>query len=322
MSVPIETPIDRPDRTGFAVGMIVFGTSMVACSDLATKWLTSNLSLWQLQSMRSLFAIVFLLIILLALRKLSSLKVTNVKAIVTRSLLMTFTYLTFFTALALLPIAMVAGGFFSGPLFMVLLASVMLKESIGVWRITSAVGGFIGVLLILQPDADQFEPMIFLPVVCGFVYALTQVYTRKHCKNEDPVAISFWLAVMFLLSGLIGLFVLSFVPTQPEPGFLSRPLVVLPMPQLLTLMVIAVASVMMHFSIAAAYQNAPATLVAPLEYLYLPIAIIGGYLFFDETPNAIAMLGVFIVIAAGLIIAWRERKMSQLADVVKPTHSL
>jgi len=302
--------------------MIVFGTSMVACSDLATKWLTSNLSLWQLQSMRSLFAIVFLLIILLALRKLSSLKVTNVKAIVTRSLLMTFTYLTFFTALALLPIAMVAGGFFSGPLFMVLLASVMLKESIGVWRITSAVGGFIGVLLILQPDADQFEPMIFLPVVCGFVYALTQVYTRKHCKNEDPVAISFWLAVMFLLSGLIGLFVLSFVPTQPEPGFLSRPLVVLPMPQLLTLMVIAVASVMMHFSIAAAYQNAPATLVAPLEYLYLPIAIIGGYLFFDETPNAIAMLGVFIVIAAGLIIAWRERKMSQLADVVKPTHSL
>ncbi len=202
----------KPDRTGFAVVMIVFGTSLVACSDLATKWLTANLSLWQLQSMRSVFGISFLLLILLATKKLGSLKVINVEALVIRSLLMTFTYLTFFTALAVLPIAMVAGGFFSGPLFMVVLAAVILKEQIGIWRITSAIGGFIGVLLILQPDFSQLDPMIFLPVVCGFVYALTQVYTRKHCKNEDPIAISFWLTVMFLQSGLLGLFILSFIP--------------------------------------------------------------------------------------------------------------
>lgn len=301
----------KPDRTGFAIAMIVLGTSLVACSDLATKWLTANLSLWQLQSMRSVFGISFLLIVLLASKKMSSIKVNNVEALIIRSLLMTFTYLTFFTALAVLPIALVAGGFFSGPLFMVLLASIMLKEQIGIWRITSAVGGFIGVLLILQPDPEQLDPMLFLPVVCGFVYALTQVYTRKHCKNEDPMAVSFWLTVMFLQSGLLGLIVLSFIPAVPDPGFLTRPMIVLPTTQLLALVVIAVSSVIMHFSIAAAYQNAPATLVAPLEYLYLPIAILGGYLFFDETPNGISLLGVIIVIAAGLIITWRERKMSQ-----------
>lgn len=301
----------KPDRTGFAVVMIVFGTSLVACADLATKWLTANLSLWQLQSMRSVFGISFLLLILLATKKIGSLKVINVEALVIRSLLMTFTYLTFFTALAVLPIAMVAGGFFSGPLFMVVLAAVILKEQIGIWRITSAIGGFIGVLLILQPDFSQLDPMIFLPVVCGFVYALTQVYTRKHCKNEDPIAISFWLTVMFLQSGLLGLFILSFIPASPDPGFLNRPLVMLPVSQLFALIAIAVASVVMHFSIAAAYQNAPATLVAPLEYLYLPIAIMGGYLFFDEKPNSIGLIGVVIVIAAGVIIAWRERKMAE-----------
>lgn len=306
-----EIMAERPDRTGFAVAMIVFGTSLVACSDLATKWLTANLSLWQLQSMRSIFGISFLFLILLATKKLSSLKVINVEALVIRSLLMTFTYLTFFTALAVLPIAMVAGGFFSGPLFMVLLAAVMLKETIGIWRITSAVGGFMGVLLILQPDISQLDPMLFLPVACGFVYALTQVYTRKHCKNEDPIAVSFWLTVMFLQSGLLGLFVLSFLPASPDPDFLTRPLVALPIPQLLALVAIAIASVILHFSIAAAYQNAPATLIAPLEYLYLPIAIVGGYLFFDEKPNGLALIGVLIVILAGLIITWRERKMAQ-----------
>lgn len=314
MSAQIDTTAMRPDRTGFAIAMIIFGTFTVACSDLATKWLTDNLSLWQLQSMRSIFGISFLLIVLFAINKISSLKVVNVEAVLIRSLIMTFTYLTFFTSIAMLPIAMVAGGFFSGPLFMVVLASVMLKEKIGLWRLTSAIVGFIGVLLILQPDVSQFEPMIFLPVVCGFFYALTQAYTRKHCKNEDPLAISFWLTMMFLLSGLIGLIVLSFLPAFADPGFLSRPLVALPMPQLLTLLGVAVASVVMHFSIAAAYQNAPATLIAPLEYLYLPLAIVGGYLFFDETPNAITLVGVFIVIAAGIIIAWRERKMSQQSN--------
>lgn len=315
MSAQTETMAIRPDRTGFAVAMIVFGTSTVACSDLATKWLTSNLSLWQLQSMRSAFGICFLLVVLIAMRKLPSLKVVDVKALAIRSLLMTFTYLTFFTALAVLPIAMVAGGFFSGPLFMVAVASIMLKEKIGIWRITSAVGGFMGVLLILQPDLSQLDPMLFLPVVCGLVYAITQAYTRKHCKNEDPIAVSFWLTVMFLLSGLLGLIALSFIPTVPEPGFLSRPLVMLPTAQLFTLIGIAVASVVMHFSLAAAYQNAPATLIAPLEYLYLPIAIVGGYLFFDEKPNNLALIGVLIVIAAGLIITWRERKLSQHANI-------
>ncbi|MGB1311884.1 MAG: DMT family transporter [Leucothrix sp.] len=311
MSAPLDTTMIQPDRTGFAIVMVIFGTSTVAFADLATKWLTTNLSLWQLQSMRSVFGICFLLLVLIALRKLPALKVISIEAVVIRSLLMTFTYLSFFTALAVLPITMVAGGFFSGPLFMVLLASVMLKEKIGIWRIASAIGGFIGVLLILQPSASQFDPMIFLPVLCGFVYALTQVYTRKHCKNEDPLAISFWLTFMFLQSGLLGLLILSLLPAAPDPGFLTRPPVMLPLPQLLTLVAVAIASVVMHFAIAAAYQNAPATLVAPLEYLYLPIAIIGGYFFFDERPNAVALLGVMIVIAAGFIITWRERKMAQ-----------
>ena len=122
---------------------------------------------------------------------------------------------------------------------------------------------------------------------------------------------SFWLTFMFLQSGVLGLIIVSWLPAPADPGFLTRPITVLPLPQLLTLLAIAAASMIMHFSIAAAYQNAPATLVAPLEYLYLPIAIVGGYLFFDETPNELALIGVLIVIAAGLIITWRERKMAQ-----------
>nr|CAA6830928.1 MAG: Unknown protein [uncultured Thiotrichaceae bacterium] len=73
------------------------------------------------------------------------------------------------------------------------------------------------------------------------------------------------------------------------------------------LIAVAIGSLAMHFSLAAAYQNAPASLVAPLEYLYMPLAILGGYVFFDEIPHATAIVGIVIIISAGLIIAWRER---------------
>ena len=301
-----------PDRTRFGIVMALLGTATIASSDLATKWLTADLSLWQLQSMRSIFAIMLLLPMLVVSRKLSVIKVKNAKMVVVRSLLMTACYILFFGSLAVVPIAMVAGGYYCAPLFIVLLSWLMLKENVGVWRLTSVVSGFIGVLLILQPTSEAFEWVLILPVVCGFLYALTQVVTRKYCRDEDPLALSFWLTVTFLISGVIGLLYLFLVPAMNDSSFLSRPMSLLAWDKTVVLIVIAAASLLMHFALAAAYQNAPGSLVGPLEYLYLPIAVIGGYVFFDEVPEIYALIGIAIIVIAGLIIAWREQKLSAL----------
>lgn len=300
----------NPDRTRFGIVMALLGTATIASADLATKWLTADLSLWQLQSMRSLFAILLLLPLLWMSKNLKSIKVKNVRMVVVRSLLMTACYILFFASLAVVPIAIVAGGFYCAPLFIVLLSWLLLSEQVGVWRLTSVVSGFIGVLLILQPTSTEFEWVIIFPVICGFLYALTQVVTRKYCKNEDPLALSFWLTTAFLISGLFGLLVLIAMPVVDNPGFLTRPTTLVAWDKMIVLVIIAAASLLMHFALAAAYQNAPGSLVGPLEYLYLPIAVIGGYLFFDEIPKLSALVGIAIIITAGLIIAWREQKLN------------
>lgn len=299
----------RPDRTGYAIVMVLLGTFVITSCDLATKWLTSGISLWQLQFMRSVFGVVMLLALLIMLSKLSAIRVENGKAIAIRSLLMTGSYLTFFTALAVVPIALVAGAYYSAPLFMVILSRFMLGETLGIWRMISLVSGFIGVLLILQPTSAQFDPILILPVICAFLYALTQVFTRKYCKNENPLAISYWLTIAFMLSGLLGLVITWMLPVPDETGFLTRPATIIPLIPTLVIAAVAAGSLIMHFALASAYQNAPASLVAPLEYLYLPLAIIGGYFFFDEVPQISAIVGIGIIILAGLIIAWRERKL-------------
>jgi len=307
MAITPDTTTLKEDHTTFAVTMVLIGVTIITATDLATKEISSGMSIWQLLFMRSIFGLILLLPALFLLKQLRLITPGNIKPVIIRSVLMSGSYLAFFTALAAIPVALVAGGFFSSPLFMVLLSWVMLGEKIGKWRLISVVSGFVGVLLILRPDSSSFDWFTGLPVLAGFFYAITQVYTRKHCKNEHSLALSFWLTTVFMTVGFIGMAWLYFMPPTGQPIFLTYPAVITSQSVTLILIAVAIGSLAMHFSLAAAYQNAPASLIGPLEYLYMPMAILGGYVFFDEVPHATAIIGIAIIISAGLIIAWRER---------------
>lgn len=297
------------DRTTYAIGMALLGVFCVSASDVATKWISSDISLWQLLFMRSFIGIVILIPILLITRQWSSIQVKNKKTLSTRTGLMLVTYLLFFSSLSFLPIAVVAGGFFSSPSFMIVLSYLMLQEKAGMWRIGAVIAGFIGVLLILRPDSAAFEWTMLVPVLGGLFYALTQVYTRKHCKNETAIAIAYWMTIAFILLGLVGILMIWVWPPV-EANFLTHPLTGFNFTVGWVILGIGLCSLTMHFALASAYQNAPASLIGPMEYMYLPLAVIGGVIFLDETPTDSSLVGITIIIAAGLVIAWRERVMS------------
>jgi len=302
----LSAELAKPDHTGFAISMILLGTVIITASDLIAKSVIPHVSIWQLLFLRSLLGLSLLIPLLFFLKKLKSIHTLNLKAVLSRSVLMSACYLCFYIALANIPIALLAGAFFCGPFFMVLLSRLMLGEKFGIWRSFSLIAGFIGVLLVLQPNSQEFEPLLLLGLVSAFFYALTQVVTRKYCKNEKPIAISYWLTVTFLVTGLVGMIFLWFLPSLSGESFFSRPSGTMPLLPFLLLSFMSVCSIAMHFALSAAYQNAPSSLIAPLEYLYLPLAMLGGYFFYDEIPNLTAIIGIIIIITAGLIVAWRK----------------
>ena len=302
----MSSQIAKPDRIGFAITMILFGIAIVSASDLLSKTIIPHVSIWSLLFARSFIGLIILIPLLLLFKKLSSTKALNLKAVLFRSSLMSLCYLCFFLALAKVPIALVAGAFFCAPFFMVLLSRILLGETFGLWRTISLIAGFIGVLFVLQPNSMEFDPLLILALLSSFLYALTQVTTRKYCKNENPIALSYWLAITFMVTGLLGVLALWLMPSLIGEEFLNRPNHIIPASIFILLCVIAVMSIVIHFFISAAYQNAPSSLIAPLEYVYLPLAVIGGYVFYDETPNLMALMGILIIIAAGLIVAWRK----------------
>ncbi len=305
-----ETSGTRVDRALFAMCAVMAGISIASGSDLATKWLSDQVSIWQVQLMRSVIGASVLAAVVLIANKDHSLKTRNGFVVFIRSLLMAVSFLTYFIAIGLLPIAIVAAGLFSSPLFTVFFGRFILKERVGIWRILSALIGFAGVLLVLQPGSTQFDPKIFWPLGCGFSYALTNTYTRKYCQDENPLALSFWLSVLFAVIGLIGLIWFAYQPLDSEvSNFITHPPLAPEPLVLLVLVGIGVSSILMHFFLAIAYQNAPASLLAPLEYIYLPLVTVGGIIFFNEQPSTTAYLGISIIILSGIIIAWREQRV-------------
>ncbi len=308
----------KTDRTLLAMVSVVIGISIASVNDLGIKWVSNDVSLWQLQLMRALIGALVLGLVLLALNKDHSIVTKNGKVVLMRNLLMAVSFSTYFIAIGILPIAVVAAGLFSSPLFTLLLGRLFLKEQIGIWRTISALLGFGGVLLVLQPKPSDFDPNILWPLACGLSYALTNIYTRKYCQNEHPMAMSFWLSILFAVIGLVGMVWLAlYMVPNGDTGFVNHPATIPAGGVLLAIVGVGASSIGMHFFLAMAYQNAPASLLAPLEYVYLPLVTLGGFLIFDEVPPKTAFVGITIIIISGLIIAWRERQL----DPQKPNRT-
>lgn len=300
------------DRILFAMMMALIGVTSVAAGDLVTKNITGQVSLWQMLTLRSVMALSILLPVLAVSGQLHQIKALNPKHLIVRNLLMALSYLFFFSGLAAMPMAIVAGSFFSAPFFTVVLAWLMLGEHIGVWRIGSVILGFVGVFLVLRPDTATISTALFLPVFGALFYALTQVYTRKYCKHEKALAVSYWLACCFLATGLVGLTAVEYFDSLQGIEFYNSTFKPVSLSTWAIFVLIGAGSLLTHFALAAAYQNGPAGFIGPLEYLYLPIATIGGFYFFDEVPPASAIVGIAIIIMVGVVIAWREHRQHKI----------
>lgn len=225
----------------------------------------------------------------------------------TRGLLMAITMITFVTPLAVMEVADAIAIFFVEPIILTILGSIVLKETIG-WRRYTACGvGFFGSLLVIQPSLQEVGPIALLPVVSAFSLALFFMLTRLVAQKEDPWSMQFYAGLWGgLFSG-----VLLLVGNSAGIPFLTP---VMPdMTNTLYIAGAAVAATIAGVLGVYAYRSAPASTLAPLQYLEIVSATILGWWVFGHLPDAIKWLGIAIIIASGLYVIWRERQLNKLA---------
>jgi S-adenosylmethionine uptake transporter len=148
-----------------------------------------------------------------------------------------------------------------------------------------------------------------LPVVSAFGLAIFLLVTRLVAQNEDPWSMQFhagvWGAVFCGILLYIGNGTGSeiFDPVVPD------------MTAGLYLLGVGVTATISGVLGVYAYRAAPASVLAPLQYLEIVSATIFGWLVFGHLPDALKWLGIAIIIGSGLYIIWRERRVNKTAGI-------
>lgn len=292
-----------------AMAIMVLSVLLLPLMDATGKWLAmmDNVPPATVTFMRFFLQFWLMLAILLVMGvRVDDLRTGHLVGNLVRGALMGFGGLCFFTAVKYMPLADAMAVFFAEPLILTLFSAFFLKEKVG-WRRFSAVAiGLVGTMIVIQPSFEIFGAISLLPLATAVTFAAYLILNRKYGVTESPLIMQLyaglggWLFVgLVMLAGLAG----------PATGFedLSFHLPTSVQPWLL-LMLMATIGTGSHLMVVHAFKLAPASLLAPFQYLEIVNAVLVGLLVFGEFPTPSKWLGIAIIIGSGFYVFLRERK--------------
>ncbi len=293
------------------IGLAVGGSVLLSVNDLAIKFLSGGYALHQVILTRSLIAIsVIVGAVVLTGTGLGSLRTTRPRAHLLRVSLVMVSNVTYFMGLAALPLANAVAIAFVSPVLVTLLSVLVLREMVGPWRWGAVALGMLGVLVMMRPGAEAFHWAALLVLISAFCYASTHTMTRVMRRTESAFALNFYVQVGFIVvSTTMGLLVGDgrFAGSaDPSVAFLLHgwhwpPLVDWPV-----FLVGGLALAFGGLMISQAYRTCEAALIAPFEYMALPMALVWGLLVFGTWPNVLSLVGMGLILAGGLVAVWRD----------------
>lgn len=266
--------------------------------DATIKWLAVTYPVMHLVFFRNFFAFIPIGLMLAARKdRLAALRTRNWRGHALRTFLGLSAMIMFFFSFKLLPLAEVVAISFSAPLFITALSVPLLGEKVGPRRWAAVVVGFIGVLVIVRPGTDLFQPVALLPLAASVFLALSMIQVRRLTRTETNIAL------MTYVTAAGALLTVGFLPF----GWISPSAW-----DWLLIVGIGIVGGGAQYLLTQAFRHAPAALIAPLEYSGILWAGGFGYVLFQEIPDAWVFVGSAIVIASGLYILHRETRLSRL----------
>lgn len=227
---------------------------------------------------------------------------TNPLGHVWRALLGTTSMGLGFTGLGLLPLPEVTAIGYASPLLVVILAAMFLNERVRAFRLSTVAMGLVGVMIVLTPRFSITAGAIGVEEKLGAIVVLTsalfgalaQIVVRKLVVTESPTAIVFWFSINAALLSLVTLLWGWVWPTPAEAAML---------------VLAGVCGGLGQALLTSSYRMADVSVIAPFEYTSMLLAIGVGFFVFNEVPTRAMLGGAAIIIAAGVLIIWREGRL-------------
>ena len=277
------------------IGCMVLGCAFLMMSDALSKWLSQTYSIGQIMSLRNVFVLIPILIVVWRKDSFRDLRVRRWGGQSIRAVVHVASALFFVTSVSRLPLADVHAIGFAGPIFIAALSPFMLGESVGWRRWTAIFIGFGGVLIMLRPTGAGFNYVGLIPLAATLTAAWRDLLTRQLSRTETSLSMLFISSVAVILAGAMTLPLDWKMPTWTAFGlFVANGLV----------------NGSAHFLIIEAYRLAQAPVVAPFKYSILIWAVLFGYLIWGNVPDIWIIIGATPVMASGLYILHREQRLA------------
>ncbi|MEO1612279.1 MAG: hypothetical protein AAFU55_08000, partial [Pseudomonadota bacterium] len=148
---------------------------------------------------------------------------------------------------------------------------------------------------------DALNLYALSPLLAAILYALAMILTRSKCRDVDPVALSIALNIAFILIGGAATAGIAALGLARADGFLTAPWSPMGGAEWLAMALLAAAILIGSVGAAIAYQNGSPAMIGVFDFAYVGFAVIWGLLFFAETPDAYALLGIALIVTAGVL---------------------
>lgn len=284
---------------GQAIALMCAGLLWLSVNDAIAKWFSPSYHPLQILFVRQLIALPMVVATVLVLRGPVALKTGTLRLHALRGLLLVLAATCFFLSLGTLPLAEATTLIFAAPIFITALSVPLLGESVGWRRWSAVIVGFIGVLIVVRPGIDAFQPAALYALAAALLYAVIMISARWIGSSEG-----FWTMVFYftlfpaIFSGLAVYPVWQ--PLRPE----DLPLFLL----------LAVAGTLGITLISQAFRVGPAAIVAPFEYTILLWASLIGWFVWNELPDIWTYLGAAVIAGSGIYIVIRETRVARARD--------
>lgn len=287
-----------------AAASVLGGMATLGLTDNFVPYISERGSLWQFHFVRSVMA--FAILGGFVMLGFGSFRMRSPVAVLARSFFPASAMLIYFGCLSVLPIGVVVAGLFTAPLFVVLISILFQGKSVGIFRWAAVIIGFVGAVMVIQPDPAALDPVAFLPIVAGLFYAVGAVATRAWCEGESTLSLTAGFFGMLGVFGLIGIFVVNVDAPPGHAGFVLRSWGPLDGPMLFWFAVQAVGSLIGIALIFRGYQLGEASHVAVFEYSLLVFASFWAWILWGQEVSALGMTGMILIAIAGTVIALRS----------------
>ena len=281
--------------------LMLFGQLSFAINDTIVKYIvktsTNDFFTLNIIFIRGVFTSLLVFLIIFFFTKYNTKKIFLNKRYYLRGLFEVLTALFFFAGLILMPMADVYTLLMTTPFIVTLYAYFILKEKVGIRRWAAVIIGFIGVIVVINPQNPKFGFVFLLPILAAIFLTMRDALTKEFVNKENILEITLITSILVMFFSGIGSLILNI---QFDYTYLFE---------------IIIASIFLtlgYISSVLTIYYAPLSLTASIRYSVIIFGIIFAYLILKEIPSYNMFIGAIIISCSGLFVIKRQKELGKI----------